>query len=661
MTYGNEAGNENFTEHVLVCLSPSPTNRKIVGEAAKLAKAFHADFTALYVAKSQEDSLSSEDSLRLQNNIRYAEDKGATITTVIAENIPFAIAEFARVSGVTKIVIGRSNTGRYHFWEVQTVTEQLISIAPNIDIYIIPDSKTNSKMETNNRFAKQLAPTGKDLAITASLLVGMTFLGICFSKFGFTESNIITVYIFGALLSAILTRSHVCSLISSFCSVLLFNFFFTEPKLTFHVFERGYFVTFIIMLIAALLTGSLAYRLKDIARSSAQSAFHTKILFDTNQLLQRKRSADEIMDVLANQIILLLDKDVIIYSVEDGKLEDGYFYPKDGDGNGVLYTENDEDAVVRWVLENKKRAGATTNVYSDAKCLYLAIRINGTVYGILGIRVENKVLSSFEYSILLSILGECSLALENLNNEKAKEEASIIAQNEKLRANILRTISHDLRTPLTSISGNASNLCSHYKFLDDETKEQIFSDIYDDSEWLIQLVENLLSVTRFENGGMKINKSLEVLDDVVDEAVKHIDRNKTEHRITIERPEDLVVADMDAKLIAQVIINLINNAIKYTQTGSDIDISYGVADEWVFVRVADNGPGMDDNMKEHAYDMFYTGHNTVADGKRSMGLGLALCKSIVEAHKGKIEISDNVPSGCVITFYLKKGDVCINE
>ena len=221
MTYEPLAGNENITEHVLVCLSPSPTNRKIVGEAAKLAKAFHANFTALYVAKSQEDNMSPEDSFRLQNNIRYAEDKGATITTVIAENIPFAIAEFARVSGVTKIVIGRSNTRRYHFWQIQTVTEQLISIAPNIDIYIIPDSKTNSKMETNGRFANQLAPTSKDLTITASLLVVMTFLGICFSKFGFTESNIITVYIFGALLSAILTRSHVCSLISSFCSVLL--------------------------------------------------------------------------------------------------------------------------------------------------------------------------------------------------------------------------------------------------------------------------------------------------------------------------------------------------------------------------------------------------------------------------------------------------------
>ncbi|WP_051656435.1 DUF4118 domain-containing protein [Butyrivibrio sp. AE3004] len=661
MTYETRAESTIPAEHVLVCLSPSPTNRKIIDEASKLAKAFHANFTALYVSKTQEDNLPAEDSARLQNNIRHAEDIGATITTVIAESIPFAIAEFARVSGVTKIVIGRSNTKRYHFWERQTVTEQLISIAPGIDIYIIPDSKTNSKIEQSSRFAEHIAPTGKDILITAALLVGMTLVGICFRRLGFTESNIITVYIFGALLSAILTRSHFCSLISSFCSVLLFNFFFTEPRLTFHVFEPGYFVTFIIMLVAALLTGSLAYRLKDVARESAQSAFHTKVLFDTNQLLQKRRTADDILKVMANQVILLLDKDVIIYPVENGELGEGYIYLSDGDGNGTPFRDHNEDEVVKWVLENKKRAGATTKVFNNAKCLYLAIRINGTVYGIMGINVGKKVLSSFEYSILLSILGECALALENLNNEKAKEEAALMAQNEKLRANILRTISHDLRTPLTSISGNASNLCSHYKYLDDETREQIFSDIYDDSEWLIQLVENLLSVTRIENGEMQLNKSLEVLDDIVDEAIKHIDRNKADHEININCADDLVVAEMDAKLITQVIINLVNNAIKYTQKGSKIDISYGVKDDLVYVNVIDNGPGMDDNMKEHAYDMFYTGHNTVADGKRSMGLGLALCRSIVEAHGGTIEIRDNYPSGCIITFYLKKKDVCIDE
>ncbi len=661
MTYETEKNNPNSTEHVLVCLSPSPTNRKIIDEASKLTKAFRASFTALYVAKSQEDKLSPDDSARLQSNMRYAEDKGAAITTVIADNIPFAIAEFARVSGVTKIVIGRSNTKRYHFWERQTVTEQLISIAPSIDIYIIPDSKADNRIDRNNRLAEQIIPTWKDLLITAAILVGMTLLGICFSRLGFTEANIITVYIFGALLSAILTRSHLCSLISSFCSVLLFNYFFTEPRLTFHVFEPGYSFTFIIMLIAALLTGSLAYRLKDIARESAQSAYHTKVLFDTNQLLQKRRTADDILKVLANQVRLLLNKDVLIYPVKNGELQNGYLYSKDTDDNGILITDSEEEEVVKWVLTNMKRAGATTKVFPEASCLYMAVRINGTVFGIMGVKVEKKVLSSFEYSVLLSILGECALALENLENEKAKEEASLMAQNEKLRANILRTISHDLRTPLTSISGNASNLCSHYQILDDEMREQIFSDIYDDSEWLIQLVENLLSVTRFENGQMKLNKSLEVLDDVVDDAIKHIDRNKTEHNISVIKPGELVIAEMDAKLITQVIINLVNNAIKYTQKGSDIQVKYGTENELAYVTVSDNGPGMEDDVKAHAFDMFYIGQSSIADGKRSMGLGLALCKSVLDAHDGKIEIKDNIPSGCVITFYLKKGDVCINE
>ncbi|MCR4744252.1 MAG: DUF4118 domain-containing protein, partial [Lachnospiraceae bacterium] len=263
-------------EHVLVCLSPSPTNRKIIDESAKLAAAFHAQFTALYVSKSQENLLQPEDQRRLQNNIRYAEDLGAAIATVIGENISFQIAEFARISGVTKIVIGRTNTKRYRFWEKQNITDQLISTVPDIDIYIIPDSKTNIKENRSNRLAGQIIPTGKELLITAGIMIVVTGLGLCFSSLGFTESNIITVYIFGVLLSAVLTRSHFCSLISSLCSVLLFNYFFTEPQFTFHAYEPGYSVTFVIMLIAAVLTGSLAYRLKDSARESAKAAYHTK-------------------------------------------------------------------------------------------------------------------------------------------------------------------------------------------------------------------------------------------------------------------------------------------------------------------------------------------------------------------------------------------------
>lgn len=648
-------------QHILVCLSSSPSNKRIIDEAANLANAFHAEFTALYVSNVRENSLNEVDRVRLQNNIRYAEDKGAEITTVIGENISFQIAEFARISGVTKIVIGRSNTKKFHFWDKQTLTEQLIMIAPHVDIYIIPDSKMDIKENRKIRLTEYMRPTKKDILITITLLLVTTVLGLCFSRSGFTEANIITVYIFGVLLNAVLTKSHFCSLISSLCSVLLFNYIFTEPRYTFHAYEPGYYVTFIIMLLAALLTGSLAYRLKDSARESARDAYRTKVLFDTNQLLQKSRTYDDVLQVMANQVILLLDKDIVIYPVKNGRIDKGYIYEKEAYGNSAIYMDDSEDEVVQWVLKNKKRAGATTKKFSKAKHLYLAVRNNDIVYGILGILVEREPLSSFEYSVLLSILGECALALVNLDNAKAKEEASMIARKEKLRANLLRTISHDLRTPLTSISGNACNLCNHYEMLDDETRKQIFSDIYDDSEWLIQLVENLLSVTRIENGEMKLNQSIEIMDDVIDEALKHIDRNKVEHDIEVCRPEELIIANIDAKLIIQVVINIVNNAIKYTQAASVIKIEYGNKNDMVYVNISDNGPGMDDAIKEHVFDMFYTGQNEIADSKRSMGLGLALCKSVVEAHGGSIEVKDNIPCGCIFTFYLKKGEVIINE
>lgn len=181
-------------------------------------------------------------------------------------------------------------------------------------------------------------------------------------------------------------------------------------------------------------------------------------------------------------------------------------------------------------------------------------------------------LDSFENSVLLSILGECALALENIKNAKEKEEAAVLAQNEQLRANLLRAISHDLRTPLTAISGSADNLLANYKKMDDALREQTFTDIYDDSMWLINLVENLLAVTRIEGGQVNLTRSIELMDEVVSEALKHINRKSKEHTIRVTSGKDFILAHIDAKLIVQVIINLVDNAIKYTPVGSVIEI-----------------------------------------------------------------------------------------
>lgn len=650
------------TEHTLVCLSASPTNAKIVNTAAKMASAFGGSFTALYVHTPDSDKMDEASKRRLQYHIRLAEKLGANITTVYGDDVSYQIAEFARISGVTKIVIGRSNVKRRHFWSKPTLTEKLTEIVPHIDIHIIPDSTANPKYkERSQGFWQNFIPYPKDLLITLLVLVLTTLLGIVLYYFGFTDSNIIPVYILGVLLTSLFTREYFCGIIGSLLSVMLFNFFFTEPRLTFHAYDSKYAVTFAIMLAASIITGTLASKLKSHAKLSAQAAFRTKVLLDTNQLLQKAKDNDDIFNITATQLMKLLNRSVVMYSGKGGKLSKGALFsasPDDFDED--LFTDEERTAAY-WVLENHHRAGATTETHNKAKCLYMAIRINERIYGVVGIHINKKPLDSFETSILLSILGECALALDNNRNAKEKELAAVLAKNEQLRANLLRAISHDLRTPLTSISGNASNLLSNYDKLDEETRLQVFTDIFDDSQWLISLVENLLSVTRIEEGRMNFNMSVQLMDEVIDEALKHINRKGVEHNITIECEDGLLLARMDAKLIIQVIINLVDNAIKYTPVGSDIKITSENKNGYVSVSVTDNGNGIPDHMKPRIFEMFYTGDNKIADSRRSLGLGLALCKSIIHAHGGDIILTDNKPNGCIFTFTIPSGEVNINE
>ncbi|MDO5392331.1 MAG: ATP-binding protein [Eubacteriales bacterium] len=346
------------------------------------------------------------------------------------------------------------------------------------------------------------------LKCIATLII-TTLLGLLFQKLGFTEANIITLYILCAQVISVITTSWICSLFSSLASVFIFNFLFTAPRYTFLAYDQGYPLTFLVMFIASLLTGTLA-------------------------------------------------------------------------------------------LQNKK-------------------------------------------------------------NAREKEQAALLAKNEQLRANLLRSISHDLRTPLTSISGNASNLLSNGAYFDEATKQQLYSDIYDDSMWLIGLVENLLAVTRIEDGKMNLRLSTQLIDEIITESLHHIDRHSKEHQITFHNSDELLLAKVDAKLIMQVIINIVDNAIKYTQKDSHIDIKISKENGFIKVRIADDGPGISDQDKPHVFETFYTCSSSIADSRRSLGLGLSLCRSIIIAHGGEITLSDNIPHGSVFTFTLPAKEVQIHE
>ena len=358
-------------------------------------------------------------------------------------------------------------------------------------------------------FSRRTHSIIRDGGRAAGILIAATLVGLLFSGHKIPEANIIAVYILGVLIISIITSSWMYSFLASVISVLAFNFLFTIPRFTLRAYDPSYPVTFGIMFLVALITGSLASRMKEYARESAQAAMQI--------------------------------------------------------------------------------------------------------------------------------------------------------EKEQLRADLLRSISHDLRTPLTSISGNASTLLSNENEFSQETRMQIYGDIYDDSMWLIKLVENLLSVTRIEDGRMDLRMSAELMDEVIAEAMRHTDRNRDGRKIEVSSDEEFILGKMDARLIVQVVINLVDNAVKYTPEGAQIRIHTGKKDGMVVVSVSDTGPGIPDEQKSKVFDMFYTGTNRAADGRRSLGLGLGLCRSIIRAHGGEIWVSDNKPQGAVFTFTLPAEEVTLHE
>lgn len=645
----------NNKEHVLVCLSSAPSNIKIIQNAAAMAKAFNATFSAIYVKTPVSESMSSEDSDRLLTNIHFAEMMGASIAIVCGDDIAFQIAEYARLSCVTKIVIGRTVISKRKFIRRPNFTEKLISLAPNVDIHIIPDSDVSIDNRKEKLFEKRnIANIVKEFVISLVIVLLSTLLGFLFSTLGFTEANIITIYMLGVLIIAILTKSKFFWVASSIASVFVFNFLFTEPRFSFLAYGNGYTITFMIMLIASLIIGGTTDKLKTRERQATQTSYRTKILFDANQLIQKSSNEADVFRVTANQLRKLLNKNILVFDENGQKV---YSSLVEKNPNIISNYEH----IVMQVMKNNAKAGKGTDICPESDYVFFSIRKSNKQYGVIGIFVGNSSIESFNESIALSIIGECAIAVDAIVNAKEREQTAILAKNEQLRANLLRSISHDLRTPLTSISGNASNLISNGNYIDDKTKKQIYEDIYEDSLWLINLVENLLSVTRLEEGKMNINLTTELIGDVISEALKHIHTKSEKQRITVIQSDDLILAKMDARLIVQVLINLLDNAIKYTSSNSQIKIITGQDEKMVRISVADNGNGISDEQKERVFDMFYTGTNKIADCRRSIGLGLSLCKAIINAHGGEISISDNKPHGAVFTFTLPIGEVKINE
>ena len=638
-------------DHILICLSSAPSNAKVIRTAARMAEAFHSGFTALFVQTPETKELSGENIKRLRSNLRLAEQLGAQIATVYGADPAEQIAEYARVSGITKIVMGRVNH-RQHPWIGQKSLADRLIERTDLDVYIIPDRQPLYKKPLGKLRKSRVRFSWRDAVVTLLCLAISTAVGFAFDWAGFSESNIITIYILGVLVTAVSTSGHLYGAANSLLSVLAFNFFFTEPRFTLQADGPSYPVTFLIMLSSSIIASSLASRVKEQARMAAEKSYYTELLLGSSQKLQTIRTEWDCLRLTAEQLSRMFDRPVI-YALNDADKELDFRIEPADEHTLLEKLSTEEIGVAKWVQKNNKHAGATTNTLPDSKWLFLSVRGTRGVMGIVGVPIAGYVVpDAFEKNLMVALLGECGLSQERIRLEEERNQIALQTQRESLQANLLRAVSHDLRTPLTNINGSVGILMGKDQTLKPEVREQLYTAIDDDTNWLINMTENLLAATQLETDRTKLKTAPELLEDLFQSAVRQLDRRARDHHISVDLEDQTLMASMNAGMIQRVIINMMNNAIQYTPKDSHIILSGTRRKDWVEISVSDDGPGIPDEAKQHLFDLFYTAEQGKPDSKRGLGLGLHLCQSIVNAHGGTITVSDHAPSGTTFRFTL---------
>jgi two-component system sensor histidine kinase KdpD len=473
----------------------------------------------------------------------------------------------------------------------------------------------------------------KGIAITLALNASATLVSFLIQRTRLSEVNIVVIYILSVLITSRYTKGYFFGIAASIISLLSFNYFFTEPFFTLHVYDTSYFFTFFVMLLAAIFTSALTSKLISLKELAGQREKQARILYNITSSLAKTSGVTDVAAVSAQFLSNLLECDItcIVIKPKDNMVQK----IKAGKTGRIDATDDINMIEIEGIKENQ---------YT------FPIKIHDKIICFICLPDELKTLNHENRFLLDSILMQISISMERelLNSEK--ETARAETERERFKSNLLRAISHDLRTPLTGITGAAEMLLQNLK---DDENIKIVQGIYEDSAWLTRLVENVLSLTRIQEGRLSLNIQPEVVEEIVAEAINRASRYSPNHKITISIPSEVLFIPMDGKLIEQVLINLVDNAIKHTTPSNEINVSVRLEDKKAWFEVSDNGAGIDYEDLPKLFDMFFTSNNSPTDSRRGIGLGLAICKSIVNYHGGEIFAENNVSGGATFKFYLK--------
>ncbi|HEV2671716.1 MAG TPA: sensor histidine kinase KdpD [Gemmatimonadales bacterium] len=624
-------------ERLLVCVGPNPASARLIRSGKRMATGLQADWVVMFV-EAPGLRISASDREQLARNLQLAQELGAQTVSVGGVNVADEILAYAREHNVTKILVGKPTHPRWRDRVFGSVHDQLVRGSGHIDVYVIT-GEIDEPRRAPPRPEDRRVPVGEYLQ-AALILALCTALGLLVFPRYLTLTDVAMLFVLATGVVAY-RYSRAPTVLAAFLAIVLFDFFFVPPRYTFAVSDARYVLTFAVMLSIALLISMLTLRVRAQAEMARARERGTAALYAMTRELAATRGVPELTAVAARHIHDTFGAPATV------------LLPAPGGGRGlVLPADEKERSVAQWVLDRGQRAGAGSDTLPAARGLYVPLATTTGTIGVLGVTPVDprQFRDPTALPLLETFARQIAVALERdiLADRTQREQLEIEA--ERLRTSLLSSVSHDLRTPLATISGAASSLLE--SAMAEPTRRELLRSILAESQRMNRLIGNLLDMIRLDSGSLQVNKQWQSLEEIVGVALIRLDERLRGRQVTVALPPDLPLVPMDEVLIEQVFVNLLENAARYTPAGTPIQISAAVVERAVRVDVADHGPGIPPGEEERIFEKFRRGTQDAGGG---VGLGLTICRGIVTAHGGRIWAANRVAGGAIFHFTLPLG------
>lgn len=633
-------------ERVLVCIDEQSRGPSLVRYARRQADRLRAPWAALYIETPRATSRPEADKDQVAATLRLAAQLGGDAITLPGQNVAQEILRYAIANNYTHIVVGKPNKARWlEFFEGST-SHDLIRAAGDISVHVISGRDSKEPLSRGVATVEERRFRPWPYVLSAAYLAAATLVGTLLSRV-LDVQNIALVFLM-AVLGAAVTGGLWPALFTSIVGALAFNFFFLPPLYTLDMGSSESVVAFIFFLGVALVASNLAGRVQRQAVAASDRARTTEDLYLFSKKLAGTGTLDEVLWATAYQMASMLHVRVVILLPDNGSLAVRAGYPPDD-------TLVDADiAAARWAREHDRPAGRGADTLPGAKRLYLPLRTGRTAVGVVGLDNDKQgpLLSPEQQRLFDALADQAALAIERIQLMADVDKARLAAEADKLRSALLRSISHDLKTPLAAILGTANTLRDYSETMPEADRADLMSTVVDEAERLHRFIANLLDMTRIESGAVEPNASLHFVGDVVGTALRRSAKILAQHRTEVNVPSDLPMLRLDHVLFEQVLFNLLDNAAKYAPAGSTIRIQAWADGGFVFLQVMDEGPGIPKDSLERVFNSFHRVAKT--DSVRAgTGLGLSICRGFVEAMGGTIMAGNRTDhSGAVFTIKM---------